>query len=88
MQTTLYHIATGIHGSVHAYQLPNSQVSSTAQSSGQGLPGWGVVKVVHAGPSGKTRTSKPHNVLREILILNKASHPNVSQIIYYQGVKK
>lgn len=42
-----------------------------------GLPGWGVVKTVRAGPSGKTRGLKPHNILKEVLLLQKAKHPNV-----------
>lgn len=73
MDVTLHHIATGIQGSVYAYQHQTRYESSQKG----GLQGWRAVKIVRAGPSGKLRGLKPHNVLREVLVLDKAKNVNV-----------
>jgi hypothetical protein len=84
MQTALHHLSTGIHGSVYAYRKPatttekQNEERESVDLSAHGPSGWAVVKVVRAGPSGKTRDLKPHNVLREVLVLQKVKHPNVS----------
>lgn len=92
METALHHRASGVHASVHAYRIlseDNEDRLSTAISQSeshqsgrdqpftQGLSGWRAVKIVRAGPSGKMMASKPHNVLKEALLLQKAKHPNV-----------
>lgn len=90
MPPALHHLATGIHASVYAYQVlrlahdrsfAEEKIDPTLSPQvafNQGLEGWRALKIVRAGASGKMRDLKPHNVLREVLILQKALHPNVS----------
>ncbi|KAK4686306.1 hypothetical protein P7C73_g3819, partial [Tremellales sp. Uapishka_1] len=67
-EPVVHELAAGRQGSIVAYRVsPN----------GPGLSAWRAVKIVYANQSGKTSATKPHNILKEVLILEKVSHPNV-----------